>query len=169
MKTSDQIIQNFIDTGYKHMANIPNNKVFLTDNSCSTLVWVEDTVVIEYYFLFPNLETPLHSHPFNNKMIFISGELTAYRKTPNIITVEGNWLPDMTYTKTFTDLDANYLSSNMPIGFEHGFTVGDKGAVIYNIQVWPESVKNPLSAAVEYFGTSMGPIHEKLISEIKSN
>jgi len=168
MKTSDQIIQEFIASGYKHMANIPNNKVFLTDNSCSTLAWVEDNVVIEYYFLFPNLETPMHSHPFNNQMIFINGDLTAYRKTPNTIT-EGNWMPDTTYTKVFTDKDSNYVSSNMPIGFEHGFKVGEKGAVIYNIQVWPEAVKNPLSAAVEYFGTSMGPIHDKLVSEIRAN
>lgn len=167
MKTSDQIIQEFIDSGYKHMANIPNNKVFLTDNSCSTIVWFEENVVIEYYFLFANLETPFHSHPFNNKMIFISGDLTAYRKTPNVIT-SGNWMPDTTYTKVFTDKDINYVSSNMPAGFEHGFTVGPRGAVIYNIQIWPESVKNPLSAAVEYFGTKMGPIHEKLIKDIKN-
>jgi hypothetical protein len=168
MKTSDQIIQEFIDSGFKHMNNIPNNKVFLTDNSCSTLAWVEDNVVIEYYFLFPNLETPMHSHPFNNKMIYISGDLTAYRKTPNVIT-SGDWMPDTVYTKVFTDADANFVSSNMPIGFEHGFIVGERGSVIYNIQIWPESVANPLSAAVEYEGTLMGPIHEQLVKDTKGN
>ena len=56
----------------------------------------------------------------------------------------------------------------MPIGGEHGFTVGERGAIIYNIQIWPESIKNPLSAAIEYFGTSMGPRHEKLVTKLKS-
>lgn len=166
MKTSDQIIQEFIDSGYKHMSDIPNNQVFYTDNSASTLAWVENNVVIEYYFLFPNLETPMHSHPFDNKMIFISGDLTAYRKTPSELNVEG-FLPDTIYTRTFKDSDTNYLSSTMPIGFEHGFTVGPRGSVIYNIQIWPENVTNPLSAAIEYFGASMGPRHENLVKEIK--
>lgn len=168
MKTSDQIIQEFINNSCKHMNNIPNNQVFLTDNSCSTLAWVEDNVVIEYYFLFPNLETPMHSHPFNNRMIYISGDLTAYRKTPNVIT-NGDWIPDTVYTKTFTDADTNFVSSNMPVGFEHGFTVGKKGAIIYNIQIWPESIENPVSAAVKYQGTLMGPIHEQLLNDFKSN
>ena len=34
MKTSQEIVIAFIDSGYKHMENIPNNQVFYTDNSC---------------------------------------------------------------------------------------------------------------------------------------
>lgn len=168
MKTSQEIIQSFISSGYKHMENIPNNRVFYTDNSASTLAWVEGSVVIEYYFLFPNLETPLHSHPFENQMIFISGDLTAYRKTPAELNVEG-FLPDTTYTKEFKNSDVNTLSKVMPIGFEHGFTVGPRGSVIYNIQIWPDTVTNPLSAAIEYFGTSMGPRHDNLVKEIRGD
>jgi len=159
MKTSQEIVKAFIDSGYKHMENIPNNQVFYTDNSCSTLAWVEDNVVIEYYLLFPNLETPLHNHPFENQMIYIRGDLTAYRQ-------EGG-KPETRFTVKFTDQMQNHLSRIMPIGGEHGFTVGDRGAIIYNIQIWPESVKNPLSAAIEYSGISMGPRHEQLIEKFK--
>ena len=160
MKTSQEIVKSFIDNGYKHMDNIHNNQVFYTDNSCSTLAWVEDNVVIEYYLLFPNLETPLHDHPFDNQMIFLRGDLTAYRQ-------EGG-KPETRFTVKFTDEMQNHLSRIMPIGGEHGFTTGERGAVIYNIQIWPESVKNPLSAAIQYSGTSMGPRHEKLIEKFKS-
>lgn len=161
MKTSQEIIKSFIDNGYKHMENIPNNRVFYTDNSCSTLAWVEDNVVIEYYLLFPNLETPMHSHPFDNQMIFIEGDLTAYRQEAG--------KPDTRLTVTFAERLRNHLSKIMPVGGEHGFTVGERGAVIYNIQIWPESVKNPLSAAIEYSGTSMGPRHEELVNSLKSS
>ncbi len=160
MKTSQEIVKSFIDSGYKHMDNIHNNQVFYTDNSCSTLAWVENNVVIEYYLLFPNLETPLHDHPFDNQMIFLRGDLTAYRQ-------EGG-KPETRFTVKFTDEMQNHLSRIMPIGGEHGFTTGERGAVIYNIQIWPESVKNPLSAAIQYSGTSMGPRHEKLIEKFKS-
>lgn len=159
MKTSQEIVQSFIDSGYKHMENIPNNRVFYTDNSCSTLVWVEDNVVIEYYLLFPNLETPMHNHPFDNQMIYISGDLTAYRQEAN--------KPETRFTVTFSERLQNHLSKIMPAGGEHGFTVGERGAVIYNIQIWPDTVTNPLSAAIEYAGTSMGPRHESLVKSLK--
>lgn len=161
MKTSQEIVQSFIASGYKHMENIPNNRVFYTDNSCSTLAWVENNVVIEYYLLFPNLETPMHSHPFENQMIYISGDLTAYRQEAG--------KPESRLTVTFSKRLQNHLSQIMPIGSEHGFTVGDKGAIIYNIQIWSETVKNPLSAAIEYFGNSMGPRHKELVNSLKSS
>lgn len=161
MKTSQEIVQSFIDSGYKHMENIPNNRVFYTDNSCSTLAWVENNVVIEYYLLFPNLETPMHKHPFQNQMIYISGDLTAYRQEAD--------KPETRRTIEFNESLQNHLSMIMPIGGEHGFTVGERGAIIYNIQIWPDSVENPLSAAIEYIGPVMGPSHRELIDKLKSN
>jgi hypothetical protein len=38
------------------------------------------------------------------------------------------------------------------------------GATLYNIQIWPEDVPNPLSASVEYLGPGMGPIHDSMRS-----
>lgn len=153
---SETIIQKFIENNYPSMKDIPNNKFFYTDNTASTLVWVEENVVIEYYFLFPNLVTPLHSHPFANQMIYICGDLTAYRKSEEGYRV-----------KEFAASDAHKLSSIMPIGHEHGFKVGAAGAIIYNIQIWPDGITNPISAAVEYFGKPMGPKHNQLLETLK--
>lgn len=157
MRTSEEIIQSFIDSGFKHMDGIPGNRLFVTDNTCSTLAWVEENVVIEYYMLFPNLTTPLHQHPFDNQMIYISGDLVAYR-----VDKDGVRTP-----VRFDDSKHGHLSKMMPIGGEHGFRVGERGAVIYNIQIWPTPVENPLSAAIEYMGGSMGPKHDELVALLK--
>ena len=109
--------------------------------------------------MFPNLETPMHNHPFDNQMIYISGDITAYRQEAN--------KPETRFTVTFSERLQNHLSKIMPAGGEHGFTVGERGAVIYNIQIWPNTVTNPLSAAIEYSGTSMGPRHESLVKSLK--
>jgi len=159
MKTSQDIIKAFIESGYKHMENIPNNRVYYTENSCSTIAWAEDNVVIEHYLLLPNLDTPIHSHPFDNQMIFIEGDLTAWRQEAG--------KPDTRITVTFAERLRNHVSTIMSAGGEHGFTTGERGAVVYNIQIWPEPTKNPLSATIEYSGTSMGPRHDKLVEQFK--
>lgn len=157
MRTADEIVQSFVENGFQHMKDIPNNKVFYTDNTASTLVWVENNVVIEYYFLFPNKRTPMHSHPFANQVIFISGDLTAnLKKTDTADTV----------TIKLTDDDIGKIRPVTPINTIHGFDVGPAGAVIYNIQRWPDSVTNPISAALIYYGESMGPLHEQLMSNL---
>ena len=138
------------------MPNIPGNRIFFTDNSCSTLVWVEQNIVIEYYLLFPNLETPLHSHPFKNQMIFIEGDLIAYRQEAG--------KPETKFTVKFSERLRNHVGQIMPIGGEHGFTTGARGAVIYNIQIWPQNIVDPVSATIAYKGKTMGPLHQKLIS-----
>jgi len=155
MRSDQDIIQDFMSNGCKPMPNIPGNKIFVTDNTCSTLVWAEGQVVIEHYFLFPDMFTPFHSHPFTNQMIFLSGDLVTFRTNPNSTKV------------TIVEFDESkhlfHLSDKMPIGQKHSFRVGPRGANIYNIQIWDETpLKIPTSAAIEYSGKSMGPIQEKL-------
>jgi hypothetical protein len=151
-----EIIQKFIDSGYQHMNNIPNNRIFVTDSSTSTLAWVEDNVVIEYYMLHPNKVIPMHSHPFRNQLIFLGGDMVVRRQN-NIDSEDFTASP-------LTDRNIGKLSSVCPANYKHGFRVGPRGAWIYNIQIWENEVKDPLSAALVYTGTPMGPEHEKLIS-----
>ena len=158
MNSSQEIVERFVNSGFHHMDNIPNNRVFYTDNSASTIVWVEKNVVIEYYLLFPNKFTPLHSHPFKNQIIFMGGDLTGRTKKDKdspIMTVH------------FTKDMIGKIRSILPEGFEHGFETGPLGAVVYNIQYWPENVVNPLSAALNYFGEPMGEIHERFLKLCK--
>ena len=154
-RTPVEIVTTFKDSGYQHMHNIPGNRVFYTDSTTSTLVWAEGRVVIEYYIMHPNVDVPLHWHPFENQMIFLNGQLTGIRE----FIQSGKILE-----KDFTTEDCHYLGSILPINHRHGFRTGPLGATLYNIQIWPEDVPNPLSASVEYLGPGMGPIHDSMRS-----
>jgi hypothetical protein len=152
-RTPAEIVESFKASGYQHMHDIPGNRVFYTDATTSTLAWYEGRVVIEYYVMHPNVDVPLHWHPFENQMIFLNGQLTGFRKNP------GN---ERTLQKDFTTEDCHYLGKILPINYLHGFKTGPLGATLYNIQIWPEDVPNPLSASIEYLGPGMGPIHEQM-------
>ena len=151
----EEIISKFRARRYAPMPNIPGNRIFLTDISASTLVWVEDNVVIEHYFLFPNTVAPLHSHPFINRLIYMSGDYTGYFLNPNT---------GLNIEKLYNESDRHVIGMPEPIGQLHGSKIGPRGAIIYNVQTWPESVSNPLSASLEYLGPSIGPIHDKELS-----
>lgn len=149
-RTPQEIVQDFVTRGFPHNYNIPGNRVFLTDSTVSTLVLVEGRVVIEYYYLLPNVAVPLHRHPFENQTIYLSGELTGLKRNAGDPTV---------YSHTLQPSQVGIPGPANPIDTEHGFRTGPLGAVIYNIQIWPENVANPLSAALEYLGPPMGPLH----------
>lgn len=153
--TTEEIISKFRARRYVPMPDIPGNRIFITDHSASTLVWAEDNVVIEHYMLFPNIEVPLHSHPFINRLLYFSGDYTAY-----IVNNTG-----MRFEKTFVDTDKHFIMPEEPMGQLHGSKTGPRGATMYNIQIWPKTVTNPLSASLEYFGPSIGPVHDRELSQ----
>jgi hypothetical protein len=156
VKSPDEIIDAWIKGGCQHDPGIQGNRVFYTDCTASTLVHVEGRVVVEYYMLFPDIVAPLHSHPFVNRMIFLHGELIGYRASQAH--------PGRMGKKVFTEAESGVLSAPMAIGDMHGFETGLAGAVIYNIQIWPEDVADPRSAAIEFMGPSMGPLHDALMT-----
>lgn len=154
LHTLPELAQRFKDSGYIHQQHIPGNKVYATDSTVSTLAYVSDNLVIEYYMLFPNAVVPMHHHPFNNQMIFLSGDLLASRElSPGVIT-----------NKQFGEADANYVGSVLPAGIKHGFKVGSKGCTMYNIQIWDKGAPTPLSAALRYTGEPMGAAHREQLS-----
>ena len=86
-------------------------------------------------------------------MIFLNGQLTGFRKYPEM---------EKVLQKEFTTDDCHYIGTILPINHLHGFKTGPLGATLYNIQIWPQDVPNPLSASIEYLGPGMGPIHETM-------
>jgi hypothetical protein len=150
--TPEEIISKFRARNYVPMPNIPGNRIFVTDCTASTLVWAEANVIIEHYMLFPNAVVPLHSHPFINRLIYMSGDYTGYYLDP----VTGS-----KFEKTFTARDRHRISREEPIGQLHGSKTGARGAHVYNIQIWPSTVTDPLSATLAYLGPSIGPLHDQ--------
>ena len=150
------LIEVFLRNGCRHMNDIPGNQVFLTDVSASTLVWYKGPVVIELYFMYPNLVTGLHSHPFDNQVIYLHGQMYGHRRDPQTLEiVEG---------QLFEKLGGPpMVGTVVSAGVEHGFRAGPKGAVVYNVQIWPDRVTNPLSAALNFLGPTLGPVHDQTI------
>lgn len=81
-QTSDEIIQEFIDGGYRHQLDITGNRIFLTESTTSTLVFHKKNIVIEFYLFHPFTDTPMHSHPFDNRVIFLGGDLIGHMQAP---------------------------------------------------------------------------------------
>lgn len=170
---SQELVQEFISLGYPEQPHlIPNNRVFRTDITTSTLVWWKENVVIEFYMLFPDVEVKniiLHTHPFSNQVISLAGELITARvmsgDTDNYrIRRERISSGEVSIVKLL-DKDHGRLSSIVDPPFMHGFGSGSQGALFYNIQIWQDDVLNPTSASVEYGGQPLGSVHKTTISQ----
>ena len=144
------------------MTRIPGNQVFLTDVSASTLVWHEGSVVIELYLMYPNMVTGLHSHPFDNQVIYLHGQMYGHSRDPD----SGGIIEGSLFEKTG---GPPIVGSVVPAGTLHGFRAGPRGAAVYNVQIWPESVRDPLSAALNFLGPSLGPIHDRTVETYLSS
>jgi len=148
-----EIIHKFIANGMKHLPfdSIPGNKIFLTDVTSSYIAYYEDNVVVEHYTMFPN--SPClqeHSHPFANVCIFLGGDL---------IGSSGNAILNISEQLT----DGYWLSPAFKPPYVHGFAAGNRGALLYNIQIWETIPSEITSASVIYYGNPLGPVHKKLL------
>lgn len=160
MRTQYEIVTSFIHNGFIPMKGLTTT-VFHTDNSASTLVWVENNVVIEHYYLFPLKITPLHSHPFENQIIFMGGDLFGKVKI-----FDESPVKDVIFTQ---DMIGKLHEKILKPGMQHGFETGKAGAIIYNIQYWSFNVEEYLSATLHYKGEPMGIIHKQQLALREKN
>lgn len=155
IKQAKAIVKEFIDEGLPQDANIPNNRIFVTDITASTLARVRKNVVIEHYFMFPNImDAAMHTHPFANQVLFVCGDLTGYQT-----------VGDRVIELNLSDQHQGFLSPVSLPPYKHGFKTGDKGAIMYNIQIWNCDVVNPTSASVIYDGHPLGPMHATFLTK----
>jgi len=142
---------------YKSL-NFPKNvnpwsgKIYHTDCSSSTIIFVQDNFLVEEYHLFPNTVVPLHNHPFETVSIFLGGSFIGYRTLEN--------------KRLYNEKDIGNIGNILPVGVDHGFTVGADGAALLVISKW-DNIDQCNSATLEYTGPSMGPIHDKLLEKYK--
>ena len=151
-----EIVQNFINNKFPFRPQtVKNNRVFFTDVSTSTLAFVEDNVVFELYYMHPNSEVVMHSHPFKLTSIFMSGDVDAMWTDTNGIT----------HRKKIPTYEFGQIRNILPEHTVHGFRVGELGAIFYTIQIWNNVVTDPKSATEEYSGDPLGPIHSEQIKK----
>ena len=165
IEKAETVVYNFIANGYKHQSNIPGNKVYLTDITTSTLVYHKNNIVIEYYLMHPNsnISMPaIHGHPFGNQAVIVEGDLAAYIQSPD----------GEIYCRLFGNMQKNNTADYFNYGiygiptkphfppYNHGFVAGERGAIMYVIQIWDTDVINPKSASVIYEGQPLGSMHK---------
>jgi quercetin dioxygenase-like cupin family protein len=131
-----------------------SGKVYYTDCSTSTIIFAHENFLVEEYHLFPNAVVPLHSHPFETVSIFLGGSFLGYKR-------------DERSKKTYGDDDIFVIGNVLPVGQEHGFTVGADGATLLVISQW-NNLDQRDSATMIYTGPTMGPMHDKLLEKVKS-
>ena len=132
-----------------------SNRVIVTDVSTSALVWKQDEFLVEMYMMHPNAVVKRHSHPFENIIIFFSGTLTGSR--------EGSLMPG---GQTLTNLDHGRIGAPLPKNHWHEFTVGDQGAMFYNISRW-DNPNDMDSAIIKYDGEPLGPVHQAFLESLQ--
>jgi mannose-6-phosphate isomerase-like protein (cupin superfamily) len=122
--------------------------VFHTDVSSSTLVWDEGPFLVEMYLMKPNSKVVQHSHPFDNVVIFLNGELKGTRQGG---IDKPSWL---------TGKNAEQIGFELPANYWHEFEVGPNGCVFFNVSKWHD-VEQKTSATIKYTGKPLGPIHAR--------
>jgi hypothetical protein len=145
-------------TDYKNK-NYPHDfrlmkRVIVTDVSTSTLVWIDGQFLVELYMMHPNTIVKRHSHPFENITIFFSGVITGSRQGNNV-------------GHTLTELDHGRIGVPLPENHWHEFTVGNQGAVFYNISRWSNPTEMD-SAIIKYHGEPLGPVHSAFLESLKN-
>jgi hypothetical protein len=128
---------------------VPDNvQVFPTDVSYSVCVFRQDVYQVEMYIAKPDFMSSKHSHPFEQQIIFLGGDMWGNRQNGKL--------------QHLSDKDKFKKGDILPPDCWHQVGSGMNGFVFFNCQKWP-SVQHMTSAVVEYNGDELGPLHNKII------
>lgn len=145
----------FQQNSYPHDFSLMD-RVVVTDVSTSVLVYSKDSFLVELYFMHPDVEVVPHSHPFENCIIFVNGDMTSKR--------EG--MPADTQAM-LSSANTGDIGGVLKSGLWHAFKTGKNGCVFYNLTKW-ENIDDKDSAIFAYNGKPLGPLHKQLLESYKS-
>ena len=133
----------------KYPILVPDNvQVFPTDVSYSVCVFRHDVYQVELYIAKPEFMSSKHSHPFEQQIIFLGGDMWGNRENGRL--------------KHLGDNDKYNVGDVLPANVWHQVGSGSQGFVFYNCQKWPNT-QMMTSAVVEYGGESLGPLHKQIL------
>lgn len=145
--TLQEFTQWYIDNKYPIL--VPDNvQVFPTDVSYSVCVFRHDVYQVEMYIAKPEFMSSKHSHPFEQQIIFLGGDMWGNRENGKL--------------QHLSSKDKNHVGALLPPNNWHQVGSGSQGFVFFNCQKWPNT-QMMTSAVVEYGGESLGPLHEQII------
>lgn len=126
----------YIKAGLPHDSSV-FNRIYVTDCSASSIVYVSGLFSVEMYMVFPNGVFPPHSHPCETITYKFAGDALGFGPTRGV------------------------LSDVTEIGDTHELTAGPEGTIIYVMTKW-ESKEQMESSSIRYIGEPVGPIHKKM-------
>lgn len=143
--------------------------IYAADVSYSVCLFRHDVYQVEMYLAKPHCYVPRHSHPFEQMIVILGGDLTAMRgpdgsdepsQVSRVCAVEDipqGWHPDAAHP------DAGTIGQIQPVGDWHEITGYDQGFVFLNFQRWPS--REMMDSAVVHYqnGPSLGPMHDELL------
>ena len=126
--------------------------VYPTDVTYSVCVFKQDVYQVELYLARPYCFSSRHSHPFEQQLIYIGGDITGRRGVGD---QEG---PISVMSGSETD---GTVGGILHPGHWHEVGSGEHGFAFFNCQKWPNK-EMMTSAVVEYKGPSVGEMHDKI-------
>lgn len=125
--------------------------VYPTDVSYSVCVFRQDVYQAEMYLARPYFMSTRHSHPFEQQIIFVGGDLVGRRGFGDQVSPISSLLPS----------EGGMVGGVLPPQHWHEVGSGEHGFVFFNCQKWPNK-EMMTSAVVEYNGPSLGEMHNDI-------
>lgn len=144
---------NYRERGYPRNANPWTGKVVVTDTSASAIVYAEGLFTVEEYLIFPNTVSPLHAHPVDTVTIFMGGEFHGIRFSGSD-----------TSEASYGNADYGRIGGVLKAGDTHQATAHASGVVTLIVSKW-NNIQEQVSAALNWYGPAIGPLHELLLKE----
>lgn len=140
-----------------------DTKVYVTDMSYSTIVFRKGPFQVEMYLMAPDQKALPHSHNHESKFVFLAGDIIGTDHNSCEYKL-GSYSPPKDHDGP--DPDCGIVSrTTTGVNQTHGIRTLSRGGVFFNIEMWPDPIIPQTSAAVEYNGPSMGPMHKNLVRD----
>lgn len=152
---------------------VPQNaRVLSVEGSLTVVIFRRDVYQVELYLALPDVKAPRHSHPFEQKIIFLGGHFYGARgdrKSDGTFDepISSGWFGSSITENSSPELPHAHAGSAGILINEHQWheLAGDEvgqGFVFLNCQKWPNK-ETMSSALIEYDGELMDSTHEKLM------
>jgi hypothetical protein len=148
-----EFADSYRERGFPRNVHEWTGKVVVTDVSASSLIYVDGFYTVEEYFLFPNCNVPLHSHPCDTITIFLGGSFFGF-------SIGGSGSGQRKYSAK----DYGTVGGVLKAGDKHGALIGQGGAVSLVVAEWKDLGQRN-SAAIEWYGEPSGPVHKALLQK----
>lgn len=145
---------------------VPQNaRIVPTDVSFSCCIFRQGLYQVELYLAKGNFKSTRHSHPFEQKIIYLGGHLSGKRGQDSHEFGPAQELGSPVLPSSSGEEpnhQAGLIGLSLLAGQWHEIEGKEQGFIFLNCQKWPNK-EMMSSAVIEYDGESLGAIHDQVI------